>query len=161
LTVILTGCWDIGTGEKVGMITKLAQQGTWGCNTWEAEIVRGGFSGGNGVNGTKFDFTIEDPSLLPVVRHAMETQQEVKIHYHSENFTVCRSESGDHFLNSIEPIGQSQQTTQVSTAEVAPVSQATKSGVAVLDRQKTADQIIQSNKEILRQNQELIDLLKK
>ena len=100
--VLLSGCIDSGSGEKPGMIVKLAQQGIL-CKTWEAELVRGGFNAGTGVAGQSFDFTITDQELLKKVQYAMENQKEVKIHYRSEAMTFCSSDS-NHFLTAIDII---------------------------------------------------------
>ena len=92
-----------GDGEKVGQIVKLARVGMI-SKTWEGEIVRGGFQGAAGVNGQSFDFTVEGDSLADVVRQYMEAQREVRIRYRTEGiFSSFRTESGGHFLASIEP----------------------------------------------------------
>ena len=59
LAVATTACWSMGSGEKIGVVTKLARHGVF-CKTWEGQIVRGGLNGGSGVVGAAFDFTIED-----------------------------------------------------------------------------------------------------
>jgi hypothetical protein len=162
-SLILTGCWDTGSGEKIGNIVKLARTGAYGCPTWEAEIIRGGFSGGSGVNGTSFHFTIEDTSLLPAVKKAMESRQEVKITYSSEMMTVCRSDSDNHFLKTIAPMDPSSEDASSASPSMPvqqSVPQVAKKSDRSLDRQKVADSIVQQNKEILRQNQQLIELLK-
>lgn len=92
-----------GDGEKVGQIVKLANTGMI-YKTWEAEIIRGGFQGASGVNGTAFDFTIESPALADTVRAYMEAQREVRITYRSEGiWRVGRSDTG-HFLTTITPV---------------------------------------------------------
>lgn len=114
--VMLSGCIDSGSGEKPGMIVKLAQQGIL-CKTWEAELVRGGFNAGTGVSGQSFDFTITDPELLKKVQYAMENQKEVKIHYRSEAVTFCSSDS-NHFLTNIEIIENSNQTSKTGIVQL-------------------------------------------
>lgn len=100
----LTSCKDTGSGEKIGMVTKLAQQGVF-CKTWEGEIVRGGMNGGTGVNGSSFHFTVTDESLVKKVQQAMEGQHEVKISYRTEWITFCSSDSRENaFLTNIEVI---------------------------------------------------------
>jgi hypothetical protein len=99
----LTGCLKTGDGEKIGMVTKLAKQGVM-CPTYEGEIVRGGLNGGSGVNGASFHFTVESEDMAKKVKEAMEGQKEVKITYSSEFATLCRSDSGNHFLTSIDVI---------------------------------------------------------
>ncbi|MBY0559900.1 hypothetical protein [Hyphomicrobium sp.] len=147
LSVAVGGCYTSRTGEKIGRITKLYRSGPI-CPTWEAEIIRGGFTSGSGVNGAAFDFTIEDDATAERLRQVMESQQEVKIHFHTETFySPCRSDSGGDFLDSIESIGkpeaQVSQGAAASPAAVAPTA----------DRLAVMQQIV-------RQNQELLDMLK-
>ena len=106
-TVTLSGCIDTGSGEKIGSIVKLAQEGVW-CKTWEGEIIRGGLSNGSGVNGQSFRFTIEDnPELVEKIKGVMESQQEIKLHYRTEMTTFCRSNSPSHaFVTSVEVLGK-------------------------------------------------------
>lgn len=99
----LGGCVETAEGEKIGMITKIAKQGLV-CPTWEAEIVRGGFNGGNGVNGQAFHFTVADEESAKKIRAAMESQKEVKITYRAELASVCRSDSNSTFMTSFEVI---------------------------------------------------------
>lgn len=94
-----------GTGEKVGSIVKLSEVGIF-CKTWEAQLVRGGMANGSGSFGVQpFDFTIENGALVEQVRAAMEASQEVRLHYRTEGVTFCRSESENHFVTAIEPLG--------------------------------------------------------
>jgi hypothetical protein len=95
------GC-TTAKGEKIGTITKLAEQGPI-CPTWEGQIIRGGLSDGSGAFGAPFDFTIQDTSLLERVRAYMESGQEVKIYYYSYEPTFCSSDSG-HFVTRVEPV---------------------------------------------------------
>lgn len=101
--VLLTSCGEKSTGEKAGVVTKLAQSGIF-CKTWEGQIIRGGLNSGSGAMGAPFDFTVEDLSLLPKIKDALENQKEIKIMYREEMVTFCRSESSDHFLTSVDVI---------------------------------------------------------
>lgn len=93
-----------GTGEKIGQIVKLKKVGIM-RDTWEAELIRGGMSGGSGSFGmTPFDFTVESESDIPRIKEYMEKQTEVLIHYRTEGvYGACRSSSDGSFLVSIEP----------------------------------------------------------
>lgn len=104
LTASLSGCWDMGSGEKIGSITRLQRTGFF-CKTWEGEIIRGGLNSGSGVMGMAFHFTVEDDALAKKVEQAMDAQQEVKISYRAEVVSLCRSDSDNHFLTAIEPLG--------------------------------------------------------
>jgi len=104
IAISLSGCKDTGTGEKIGVLTKVAQQGVF-CKTYEAEMIRGGFNGGTGANGSAFHFTIENEETAKKLEEAMVAQKEIHIHYRSEFATFCRSDSdGNHFLTSFEVI---------------------------------------------------------
>ncbi len=109
MSVVLTGCYDTGSGKKVGMITKVAQEGFF-YKTYEASIQRGGFNGGTGVNGQAFGFTIENPELAKKVEDMMNRNAEVEISYKSEWITFARSENDNHFLVDIKEINAPVQT---------------------------------------------------
>ena len=93
-----------GTGEKVGQIVRMTNEGIV-CKTWEAQLIRGGLNNGSGAFGvTPFEFTIIDPLMAEKVQDYMDSQQEVKITYITSGFyKTCSSGSGGDFLVSIEP----------------------------------------------------------
>ena len=102
----LFGCTfrpDPGEGKKIGRIVRLSRQGLF-FKTWEGELIRGGFVEGSGSMGTSFHFTIEDPRLLNVANHALETQREVVLHYRIDAISaLSRSEDVDpNFATAIE-----------------------------------------------------------
>lgn len=93
-----------GNGEKIGQIVKLNKQGII-AETWEAELIRGGMSGGSGSFGMQpFHFTIEDNKTAEKVQEYLQNQTEVIIKYKIEGiYSAFRSDSSGHFLISIEP----------------------------------------------------------
>lgn len=91
-----------GYGEKVGQIVKLAKVGLI-SETWEAEIVRGGFTNTSGVNGTSFDFTITNDGDAALAKQYMENQTEVRIKYHTPGIASIGSTESGHFLVEIAP----------------------------------------------------------
>lgn len=101
LPLLISGCWETESGDKVGTIVKFSKEGAL-IKTYEAELIRGGLNNGSGSFGRPFDFTVEDSSLIPIVQRAMENNNEVKIHYHREWITMWRCESDNYFLDSIE-----------------------------------------------------------
>jgi hypothetical protein len=139
----LSSCYEVGTGEKNGTITKFAKTGFF-CKTWEAEIQRGGLNSGSGVIGAPFDFTVEDPSLVQKVQDAIDSQREVRIHYRSEFNSFCRSDSQDHFLVSIDYVAAGQGGTVRAD------------GKPVVGTNLTPAQV----NRLLDQNQQVIDILK-
>jgi hypothetical protein len=129
ISLLLSGCWDMGGGEKIGSITRLQRTGVF-CKTWEGEIIRGGLNSGSGVVGNAFHFTVEDDTLAQQVQKAMEAQQEVKITYKQEGVTLCRSDSHNYFLTKIEPLNavsvpptQSKEVTGIAPAKPADITQ--------------------------------------
>lgn len=141
LTFLLSGCWDMGGGEKIGSITRLQRTGVF-CKTWEGIIQRGGINNGSGVVGGEFHFTVDDDTIAQQVQKAMEAQQEVKITYKKEGITFCRSDSNNYFLTKIEHLGAvSTPPTQSKEVTIAPASPA-----------KQAD----ITQELLKQNQAMI-----
>jgi hypothetical protein len=104
LMFTLSGCWETETGEKIGNIVKLGKQGAF-IKTNEAELIRGGMSDGSGSFGREFDFTIENESLLPIIKQSMEEQKPVRIKYHKEFATWLRTQTHDNsFLDAVEII---------------------------------------------------------
>ena len=102
LSILQAGCWEYADGEKVGTIIKMERSGLL-CKTWEATMVRGGFTDGSGVAGTTIShFTIEDGRDVMTVRVFMEAQTPVRVRYREEVVSFCRSDSANVFLTSIE-----------------------------------------------------------
>lgn len=93
-----------GQGQKIGQVVKVSYGGVL-RDTWEGQIIRGGLSGGSGSIGTApFDFTVEDQKLVPILQGYMSNQTEVIITYRVEGiYSAFRSDSGGHFLLSVEP----------------------------------------------------------
>lgn len=90
------GCgsgFDSGDGKKIGQIVKIGEHGVF-CPTYEAEIIRGGFNGGSGVNGLALDFTIKNKKLYHDLVLAMEAQQEIELSYDKRAMSgPCYSET--------------------------------------------------------------------
>jgi hypothetical protein len=106
-SMLVIGCGvnlNPGTGEKIGQVVRLNYTGML-CDTWEGELIRGGFSDGSGAMGTApFHFTVprQDDNLVNLVKAAMRTQTEVSITYAIEGiYSACRSEGGQ-FLTSVK-----------------------------------------------------------
>lgn len=105
--LMLCGCYEVGKGNKIGTITRLNHEGLI-FKTYEAQMIRGGMTDGSGSFGQTFNFTIERPELVDIIQTALDKQQKIKIYYHQELITWCRSDSsnahdGDnYFLDSVE-----------------------------------------------------------
>lgn len=153
---LMTGCWDKGSGEKIGSITRIQKTGVF-YQTWEAEIIRGGLNSGSGVVGNAFHFTVESEELAEKVKQAMLAQQEVKITYREEALTWCRSDSNDYFLVKIEPL---------NTVSLPPTQTKENTGIKPAASQPTSTdpavvELLKQNQQMLSNQQALIELLSK
>lgn len=150
-TMMLTGCWDMGGGEKIGSITRLQRTGVF-CKTWEGEIIRGGLNSGSGVVGAAFHFTVEDDGLAQQVQKAMEAMQEVKITYKKEGLSFCRSDSENYFLTKIESLG----------AVSAPPTQSKEvNGVAPVRPVDVTQELLKQNQQMIFNQQAMLDEMRK
>jgi hypothetical protein len=95
--LFLVGCGygiKSGDGKKIGQVVKMGQYGMI-CDTYEGELVRGGFNGGSGVNGTAFHFSVKDEALYKRLLEVMEGQQEIEVTYTKSNFSgLCSGDAG-------------------------------------------------------------------
>lgn len=114
LPMLLGGCYETGSAEKIGTIIKVGNGQGIIFKTVEAEIIRGGFNGGSGASGQSFHFTVESPELAQKLKVAMDNQQEVKIKYHTEFAAPFRSESDATFLDSFEIVEPKHATNNVT-----------------------------------------------
>lgn len=105
--LLLVGCGinsSPGQTDKIGTIVRVGKVGIM-TETWEAQLVRGGFQNGSGAQGAAFNFTIEDYQMAQLCKKYMEEGREVKITYRSEwIYSQWRSESGGDFLIKVEPL---------------------------------------------------------
>ncbi len=139
----------MGSGEKIGSITRLNRMGVF-CKTWEGEIIRGGLNTGSGVMGQAFHFTVESDELAKQVERAMNNQQEVRISYRAEGMSFCRSDSDNYFLTKIEPIG---------TVSTPPVQSKDVEQVGATAQDTLILQTLQRQQQLLEQSQKLMDQL--
>lgn len=150
-TLLLAGCWDTGRGEKIGSITRLNRQGVF-CQTWEAEIIRGGLNTGSGVMGQAFHFTIENDALAKEVEKYMNSQQEVKITYKRELNSWCRSDSADVFLEKIEPLNVvATPPAQVKIEPAQPAGTSAASNEQILQAIKRQQDQLDQNQKLMQQ----------
>ena len=141
----------MGGGEKIGSITRLQRTGVF-CKTWEGEIIRGGLNSGSGVVGSAFHFTVEDDALAQQVQKAMEAQQEVKISYKQEGFTLCRSDSHNYFLTKIDHLGA------VSTP---PLQSKDVTGIAPIKPTDVTQELLKQNQAMIVNQQAMLDEMRK
>ena len=94
-----------GTGEKIGQLVKVGQEGMF-YDTWEGQLIRGGMVDGSGSIGVKpFNFTIENEELVKLAQQYMKNQTEVVVRYRIEGwYGRSRTESEGVFLTGIEPL---------------------------------------------------------
>lgn len=102
VAVLFSGCYNIAEGEKIGQVTKVNKASGYFAKTAEIEIIRGGFNGGSGAQGTALHFTVENnPKMVEDLEKAMENGEEVKVKYHREFATFMRSDSQNTFGDSM------------------------------------------------------------
>lgn len=86
---LLVGCWTVKSGQKSGIIVKVAKEGKyWG--TYEGELIRGGLEDASGATGREFHFTIGQfkSELVDKAELAMQNNSHVIITYHCEEFVM-------------------------------------------------------------------------
>lgn len=88
-TCLLTGCWVNKSGQKSGIIVKVAKEGRyWG--TYEGELIRGGLEDASGATGREFHFTLGQfkSDLVKKAELAMQHNSHVVIYYQCEEFVA-------------------------------------------------------------------------
>jgi hypothetical protein len=90
----LSRCSHSGPSERTGQIVKIASEG-YINRTTEVEIIKGSLNGGSGSFGSKFDFTISNPDLIPVAQKAFDEGKEISVKYHSNAFCPLSSDTRD------------------------------------------------------------------
>jgi hypothetical protein len=96
--LIVAGCsmGNPGSGEKVGQIAKITNEGVF-CTTMTV-LVTGKFGGG------ELYVTVDNrlPELQAQVRHFQDTQEQVEVKYHSSLFMgPCSNETENVMMDSI------------------------------------------------------------
>lgn len=103
LCFCLSSCWTTQEGQKHGVLVKVAKEGTfWG--TYEAELIRGGFSDGTGANGHVFKATLGQlkSNLVMMAIDFMDHQTPVTINYHCEEFVAPWRGEHNCFIDQIK-----------------------------------------------------------
>jgi hypothetical protein len=106
LLPFLSGCLTYTEGEKVGYVISVFDSGLF-VKTTEVTLIRGGLNSGDGTIGNNFHLTINNQSKNDIygkIIFAMKNNRKVKVYFHEEVFTWCRSDSGSYFIDDIEII---------------------------------------------------------
>jgi len=101
--LLLFGCGrgvGVGSAKKIGRLVRVAQTGMF-CQTAEATIIRGGFTDGDGTNGTAFDFSVPDASQVVMLERLMSAQVEVEITYDLRSMSGPCTSATPYLLRSI------------------------------------------------------------
>jgi hypothetical protein len=88
LGLLLTGCWTTKSGQKSGVVVKIAREGRiW--PTYEAELVKGGVADERG-NSRVFLFSIGPfhSDLVEKAERALHLNEHVVVIYHCEEFVA-------------------------------------------------------------------------
>jgi hypothetical protein len=89
MTIFLNSCWTTQSGQKSGIIVKVAKEGKyWG--TYEGELIKGGLEDASGVSGKEFLFTLGqfNSKLIEKAKTAMQHNYHVVLDYHCEEFVA-------------------------------------------------------------------------
>lgn len=101
IPIVLIGShWKTAEGEKIGVISKISQEGKF-FTTNEAELIRGSLNNGSGAFSSIFKFTIPD-SLMSSSNQYFENNKEVIVHYKKYGFCPISSDSGCYFATDIK-----------------------------------------------------------
>ncbi len=103
VTGLSTGCWTIKSGQKSGIIVKVAKEGKlWG--TYEGEMILGGLENASGASGRTFNFSLGqvNSELVKKASFAMENNKHVVINYECEAFTMPWSGETKRFVRKIK-----------------------------------------------------------
>lgn len=104
-TCLLTGCWTTKSGQKSGIIVKVAKEGRyWG--TYEGEMIRGGLDNATGATGREFHFTLGQfkSELVEQAERAMQNNEHVILTYHCEEFVAPWRGETKCFVDSIKSL---------------------------------------------------------
>lgn len=89
LSGLLSGCWTVKSGQKSGVIVKVAKEGKfWG--TYEGEMILGGLENASGASGRAFHFTLGQfqSELVKQANHALQNNSHVVVKYHCDAYTM-------------------------------------------------------------------------
>ena len=102
----LSACWTTQSGQKSGIIVKVAKEGKyWG--TFEGELIKGGLEDASGVTGKEFLFTLGqfNSELVKKAKMAMQRNAHVVLDYHCEEFIAPWRGETHCFADNIELVG--------------------------------------------------------
>lgn len=111
LASLLTGCWTVKSGQKSGIIIKVAKEGVlWG--TYEGEMILGGLENASGASSRTFDFTLGQfhSDLIKTAQYAMKNNKHVVLTYHCEAFIMPWSGETKCFVDDIHVLPQKTNT---------------------------------------------------
>lgn len=103
LSGLLSGCWTVKSGQKSGIIVKVAKEGKfWG--TYEGEMILGGLENASGVSGRAFHFTIAQfhSDLVKLADYALQNNSHVVVQYHCDAYTMPWSGETQCFADEIK-----------------------------------------------------------
>ena len=115
LALTLAGCFELSDGQRTGTVVKLSKRG-WFCKTWEGQMYLGGLkkqttvgstSNGDTTTSTSmvantFEFTVENPKLIPILQAKMQAAEPVTVTYREEAVSFCRSDSDSYFVTDVK-----------------------------------------------------------
>ncbi len=120
--VLIAGCWKVKSGEKSGVIVKVAKEGKyWG--TYEGELIRGGLEDASGVTGRSFYFTLGQfkSPLIEQAITAMQNNNHVIISYHCDQFVLPWRGETKCFVDNIKVLEPKNETNPLKPRTSQPL----------------------------------------
>ena len=112
MAALMTGCGvntNNGDGSRTGQFVALHKKGLF-VKTWEAELIKGGMSGGSGSFGVAPFWVTVPENMAAQVQSNLDNSTEVEIKYHTAGiYSLFSSDSDGDFLLTIEPAKRAQQ----------------------------------------------------
>ncbi|MDP3269651.1 MAG: hypothetical protein Q8M40_11495 [Legionella sp.] len=107
-TLCLSGCWTTKSGQKSGIIVKVAKEGNYWA-TYEGELIRGGLENASGATGREFHFTIGQfrSELVKKAETALQNNDHVIVTYHCEGLVAPWRGETNCFADDIKIVDKS------------------------------------------------------
>jgi hypothetical protein len=99
----VSGCWEVSSGERVGIITKFSYKGVF-WSTWEGEMMLGSSN-----SGSTWEFALDNKchrgenlsELIKKIQMAADTGKRVKLIYKQEMVTAWWRSDNTHLIQNV------------------------------------------------------------
>lgn len=100
LSFLIVGCYETEKGEKIGVISKISEEGII-FKTYEVTLIRGGINDGSGAFSGNSHFSVENTDTIKKIQDAINHNRNVKIQYHKEWITAFWRGNENYFIDDI------------------------------------------------------------